>query len=185
MRVKCLLSAAVVALCLVASMPAASASTDPEPKSAVLAKQLVAAMAARQIESMAAVDPAEPNRIIAALSFPGVQLLVMSSEHKSADYLKLQIQKRQFRDVYDSLQHGVPASRLFFHDIGCDGFVPGEFIDLFYEGASKRTVFDGNFMAQSMTELEYAAQRKIAEEKYVHSLTALLEAIKSVPIATQ
>lgn len=184
MRVKCVLSAAVVALCLTASMPAARAFNDPEPKSAALAKQLVAAMAARQIEAMAAVDPADPTRIIAALSFPGVQLLVMSSEHKALDYLKLQIEKRQFRDVYDSLQYGPPASRLFFHDIGCDGFVPGEYVDLFYEGATTRTMFDGNFMAQSLTELEYAAKRRTAEEKYVHSLTVLLEAIKTVPIVT-
>lgn len=184
MRVKFMLSAAIVAYCLIASMPAARAFNDPEPKSAALAKQLVTAMSARQIEAMAAVDPAEPTRIIAALAFPGVQLLVMSSEHKSFDYLKLQIEKRQFRDVYDALQHGVPASRLFFHDIGCDGFLPGEYIDLFYEGASKRTMFDGNYMAQSLTEVEYAEKRKIAEEKYVHSLTVLLEAIKKVPIAT-
>lgn len=184
MRVKFMLSAAVVAFCLAGSTPAARTSNDPEPKSAVLAKQLVTAMAARHIEAMAAVDTADQNRVIAALAFPGVQLLVMSSEHKALDYLKLQIQKRQFRDVYDALQHGVPASRLFFHDIGCDGFAPGEYIDLFYEGASKRTMFDGNFMAQSLTELEYAEKRRIAEEKYVHSLTVLLEAIKAVPIAT-
>jgi hypothetical protein len=184
MRGKFMLSAAIVAFCVTASMPAARASEDPEPKSASLAKQLVTAMAARQIEAMAAVDPAEPTRIIAALSFPGVQLLVMSSEHKSFDYLKLQIEKRQFREVYDALQFGPPASRLFFHDIGCDGFVTGEYVDLYYEGASKRTMFDGNYMAQSMTELEYAEKRKTAEEKYVHSLNVLLEAIKKVPIAT-
>ena len=47
-----------------------------------------------------------------------------------------------------------------------------------------RTMFDGNFMAQSLTELEYAAKRRTAEEKYVHSLTVLLEAIKTVPIVT-
>jgi hypothetical protein len=184
MRVKVKLFAAVVAFCLVASMPAASAFNDPEPKSAALAKELVAAMAARQIESMAAVDTADPKRVVAALAFPGVQLLVMSSEHKALDYLKMQINKRQFRDVYDALQQGTPASRLFFHDIGCDGFVPGEYIDLFYEGASQRTMFDGNWMAQSLTEIEYAEKRKAAEEKYVHSLTVLLEAIKKVPIAT-
>jgi hypothetical protein len=56
MRLKVLTGAATVAICLVAlSTPAAAQESRPG-TSPVLVKQLVAAMAARQIDTIAAVD---------------------------------------------------------------------------------------------------------------------------------
>jgi hypothetical protein len=146
-------------------------------------KQLVAAMAARQVEVIAAPDPDEAGRLVGGL-IVGDQLMVMSSMHKATDYLQLQIEKKQFRDVYMSLQDGIAGTRLFFHDLGCDGFGNGDNLDIFYEGAKGRTILDGNWMAQGITELEYAAKARMAEEKYIHALNVLLEAVKKLPIIT-
>jgi hypothetical protein len=182
MRLEVLTGSLTVALCLVAlPTPAAARQTRPE-TSPVLVKQLVTMMAARQVDAVATVDPDEPGRLIGAL-IVGDQLMVISSRHKASEYLELQIGKRQFRDVYMSLQDGIAEGRLFFHDLGCDGFGSGD-LDIFYEGAKGRTLLDGNWLAQGITEPEYAEKRRGAEEKYVKALTALIEAARKLPIIT-
>lgn len=182
MRLKVLTGAATVAICLVAvSTPAAAQETRPA-TSPELVKQLVTVMAARQLDTMAAVDPEEAGRLLGALVV-GDQLMVISTRHKAAEYLELQIGKRQFREVYMSLQDGIAEGRLFFHDLGCDGFGTGD-LDIFYEGAKGRTILDGNWMAQGITETEYGEKRRIAEERYVKVLTALIDAVKKLPIIT-
>lgn len=183
MRVKVLFAAAMVTVSLVASSSIAAGQPAPSATSPVLVKQLVAAMAARQVDAIAAPDPDEPGRLLGAL-IAGDQLMVISSFHKATGYLEQQITKKQFRDVYMSLQDGTAEGRLFFHDLGCDGFGTGENLDIFYEGAKGRTILDGNWMAQGISELEYAEKRRVAEEKYVHTLTVLLEAVKKLPIIT-
>lgn len=181
MRVKALCLVLATAFCLAASTAAAQAVPSAgEPGSATLVKQLVTAMSAMKLEAIAAKDPTDPTRIIAALAFPGVQLLVMSSQHPSADYLNVQIGRKAFMGVYEALQHGVPESRLFFHDIGCDGFVPGDYVDIFYEGPNQRTMFNGNWEAQSLTAAAYAEKQKAAEAQYARALTVLLDAVKKM-----
>lgn len=182
MRLKVLTRAATVAICLVALSIPAAAQESRAGTSPVLVKQLVAAMAARQVDTLAAVDPEEPGRLLGALVV-GDQLMVISTRHKASEYLELQIAKRQFRDVYMSLQDGIADGRLFFHDLGCDGFGNGD-LDIFYEGAKGRTMLDGNWEAQGLTEIEYTEKRRAAEEKYVKALSALLEAAKKLPIIT-
>lgn len=183
MRLMVRIGAAMVAICLVAmSIPAAAQENGPA-KSPALVKQLVTAMAARQLDSIAAVDPEEPGRLIAGLVV-GDQMMVMSARHKASAYLEQQIAKKQFHDVYISLQDGIPASRIFFHDLGCDGFGADDTLDIFYEGLKARTMLDGNWMAQGLTEQEYADKARAAEEKYTRALIVLLEAVKKLPIIT-
>lgn len=178
MRVKVLFLVVTTAVCLVAPPVAAPATSEEAPRSAALVQQLVAAMETLKLDAIAAPDPQAAGRVVAALSFPGVQLLVMSAEHQSLPYLKGQIAKREYREVYEELHRGVPASRLFFHDMGCDGLGQGDSVDIFYEGPTQRTLFDGNWIAQSLTETGYAEKLKEAEAKYVHALTVLLDAAR-------
>ena len=46
--------------------------------------------------------------------------------------------------------------------------------------SSGRTLLDGNWEAQSLTEAAYAEKRNAAEEKYVHALTVLLDAARKL-----
>jgi hypothetical protein len=196
MRVKALFLVLATAFCLAAStataqmvplvgepvglpaMPVVAPAPVVMPESSILVKQLVTVMSALKLEAIAAKDPADPGRIIAALAFPDVQLLVVSSKHNSIDYLNMQLGKKEFREVYQALQQGVPASRMFFHDIGCDGLVSNDYVDIFYEGPTQRTMFDGNWAAQSLTEAAYLDKQKEAEAKYAYALSVLLEAVK-------
>ena len=173
----------VTAVCLSALASGPSLAAD-GPQSPDLAKRLVSAMTARQLDAIAAADPAEPGRYIAALAFPGVQLLVVSAPHPAAEYLKLQLTKRQFREVYGLLQNGVNVERFFFHDMGCDGLQPAaDIVDVLYEG-TKHTRFDGKWDVQSMSAEAYAQKVRQTDEQYARALTVLLEAVNRLPVPT-
>ena len=163
---------------------AGPAGAQTETKSAQLVKQLVSAMAARQLDAIAAPDPDEPGRFVAALAFPEVQLLAVSSRHQAADYITLQIGKKQFREVYGMLQEGPASTRLVVHDMGCDGIVPGG-VDIFYAGATEKMMFDGKWLEQSLTEAAYREKQNGADEKYSRILTVLLDAVKKIPVPTR
>jgi hypothetical protein len=176
---RALLSVACLALL------ASTATAQTEPGSVQLTKQLVSAMAARQLEAIAAPDPEEPGRFIAALAYPEVQMLVVSTRHRAADYINLQLSKKAFREVYVLLQDGTTSGRVVVHDMGCDGIIGGsENVDVFYD-AKDTTRFDGKWEAQGLTEAAYLAKVKTADEKYSRLLSVLLEAVKKVPVPTR
>jgi hypothetical protein len=172
-----------VGMCV--ALMSATPNAQTETKSAQLTKQLVSAMSARQLDAIAVADPDEPGRFIAALVYPEVQLMAVSARHKAADYLALQISKRQFQEVYLLLQQGAATSRFMMHDMGSDGLVPSnDNVDTFYEGASEKVMFDGKWEAQSLTEVAYVTKQKDADEKYSRMLTILLDAVKKIPVPT-
>lgn len=170
----------ILGLLLTLAAPALHAGS--ERTSPPLVRDLVAAMTARQIDAIAAPDPSEPGRFVAALVFPGVQLLLVSSRHQAAAALADQITKRQFRDVYVALQHGIADGRIFIHDMGCDGVRDdAEDVDVLYEGAGGRTIFDGGWEAQQLTEAAYVEKHQKADEHYARALNVLLEAVRRLP----
>jgi hypothetical protein len=73
-RVVC--CALVALICL---SPAVASAQDS--KSAPLAKQLAAALEEGKLDSIAAKDPSAPDAFVAALYFPGMQLLVISGKY--------------------------------------------------------------------------------------------------------
>lgn len=174
----------VLAIVVSLALGVGSAGAQTETQSAQLVKQLVSAMTARQLDAIAAPDPEEPGRFLAALVFPDVQLLVVSSRHRATDYITQQIGKKQFREVYGMLQDGAASTRLTVHDMGCDGIVGGN-VDIFYEGATEKMMFDGKWAEQSLTEAAYLLKQKDADQKYTRLLTVLLDAVKKIPIPTR
>ena len=174
----------VVAAAVCVALGTGAASAQTETKSAQLVKQLVSAMAVRQLDAIAAADPEEPGRFVAALAFPEVQLLAVSSRPRAADYIMQQIGKKQFREVYGMLQEGSAATRLVVHDMGCDGIVSGG-VDILYEGPTEKMMFDGKWLEQSLTEAAYLEKQKGADEKYSRMLTVLLDAVRKIPVPTR
>src|SRR5476649_1377985 len=86
-------SHALVALVL---LPAAAAASAQESKSAPLAKQLAAALDAAKMDSIAAPDPRAPDVFVAALYFPGMQLLVVSAKYTAPQLMTERLGKREF-----------------------------------------------------------------------------------------
>jgi hypothetical protein len=85
--------AAAVALSL------ATPALGQESKSAALAKQLVAALDAAKLDSVAAQDPSQPDGFVAALYIPGVQLLAVSTKYSVPVLLKAKLSKKAYRDI--------------------------------------------------------------------------------------
>jgi hypothetical protein len=171
-----LLTAAVVALSL--SSPAVAQ----ESKSAPLAKQLAAALDAAKLDCIAAKDPSAPDVFVAALYFPGVQLLVVSGRYSVPQLLNERLAKKEYRDTYLDLNGAaVPASKIFLEDPGADGLkAKREENQAFdsYEADGKRTMFDGDWKRQKVSEQDYMKTFADADARYTQILTALLAQLK-------
>jgi hypothetical protein len=57
-----------------------------------------------QSDAIAAADPEEPNRFVAALSYPKSQLLVVDALYPAPALLRQEIVDAKYRDVYLALQ---------------------------------------------------------------------------------
>lgn len=153
-----------------------------ESKSAAVAKELTAALDAAKLESIAAKDPSKPDVFFGALYFAGTQLLVVSAQYAAPLHMNETIAKKEYREVYlDLSSASVPASKVFIEDLGANGLVakPGD-NEAFdgYDAAGKRTVFDGDWRKQQLSEEEYRKAFSAADERYSQILTALLAQVK-------
>jgi hypothetical protein len=171
-----LLTAAVVALSL------SSSASAQESKSAPLAKQLAAALDAAKLDCIAAKDPSAPDVYVAALYFPGVQLLVVSGRYSVPQLLNERLAKKEYRDTYLDLNGAsIPSSKIFLEDPGADGLkAKREENQPFdsYEADGKRTMFDGDWKRQKVSEQDYMKTFADADARYTQILTALLAQLK-------
>jgi hypothetical protein len=166
--------AALLALCL-----AAPASAQ-ESKSAPLAKQLAAALDAGKLDSIAAKDPDSADIFHAALYFPGMQLLVVSGKYSVPQLLATRLMKKEYRDVYLDL-NGAGTAKLFIEDPGADGLKLKRESNQPFDQAElsgKRTMFDGDWKAQKLSEQDYSKAFAEADARYAQILTALLAQLK-------
>lgn len=153
-----------------------------EPKSAALARQLIAALDGAKLDSIAVRDPAAPEVFHAALYVSGAQLLVVSAKYPAPDYLVDRLAKKEYRDVYlDVNGAAVPNSKTFIQDSAADGLKAkngdSQAADV-YEVAGRETVFDGEPKKQKLSEQDYQKAFAEADDKYARILTALLSQIK-------
>ena len=168
----------VLAALLALSIAAPAAAQDS--KSAPLAKQLAAALDAAKLDSIAAKDPDSPEAFAAALYFPGMQLLVVSGKYSVPQLLTTRVANKEYRDVYLDL-NGAATGKVFIEDPGADGLkVKRENNQPFdqAEMSGKRTMFDGDWKAQKLSEQDYTKSFAAADERYAQILAALLAQLK-------
>ena len=148
-------------------------------ESARVAKQLAAALDAAKIDSIAAKDASRPGTYVAALYFPGTQLLVISAQYSAPALLDQKLLKKEYRDIYLDLYGApMPGTKVFIEDFGADGFKVKADADTApdgYETGGKRTAFDGDWKTQKLSEAEYQQTFTTASGAYSKMLTALLE----------
>ncbi|MGE5245816.1 MAG: hypothetical protein ACM3SQ_16455 [Betaproteobacteria bacterium] len=154
-----------------------------ESKSATIAKQVAAALDAGKLDSIAAKDPSQDGTYVAALYFPGAQLLVVSAKYSAPTLLDAKLQQKDFRDVYIDLNSAsIPETKILFEDLGADGLQakrngdnnPFDSVDM----AGKRVAFDGDWKAQKMSQEEYMKTYSTADQRYSDALSALLAQLK-------
>ena len=153
-----------------------------ESKSAPLAKQLAAALAAAKMDAVAAKAPSAPDEYVGALYLPGLQLLVVSAKYSAPQLLDAKLASKDYREVYIDLQSaGTLDSKMFIEDLGLDGLKPrredNQPADS-VEVRGKRTMFDGEWRKQQLSEAEYGKTFTSADERYAQMLSALLAQVK-------
>lgn len=170
---------ATVALCVGVLYHATVSAQGPP--SATLAPQLTALMASHKLGAVAAVEPNSPDRFVAAMVFPGVQLLVVSARHPAPAALQEQMAKKAYSEVYASLQQSaIQDSKLFIQDLDADGLraKPGAGVDVMIEHVVKQTMFDGHPSKQKLSEAAYAEMFNAADSTYSRLLTLLINELK-------
>lgn len=177
---KLLTRVACCSLALVCLAPAVAAAQ--ESKSAPLAKQLAAALDAGKLDSIAAKDPSAPDAFVAALYFPGMQLLVISGKYSVPQLLTDRVGRKEYRDVYLDLNGAsIADTKVFIEDPGADGIKAKRDDNQAFdqcEIAGKRTMFNSDWKTQKMSETDYLKTYSAADERYSEILAALLAQAK-------
>lgn len=171
---------AVAAAILVASFGIGVGAEDS--KSSAAAKELGAVLDRLKLDAIAAADPAEPGSFVAALYFPGAQLLVVSAKYSAPTLLTDKLAKKEYRDVYIDLNAAsVAGSKIFVMDTAADGLAPepqNGAADS-WEQANKTIAFDGDWRAAKLpSEEEYRKTFASADDRYARILTLLAEEAK-------
>ena len=165
------------------ALSAAAPVSAQDSKSAPLAKQLAAALDAGKLDSVAAKDPDAPDVFHAALYFPGLQLLVVSGKYSVPQLLGTRLTNKEYRDVYLDL-NGAATAKIFIEDPGADGLKAKRESNQAFDQAEmsgKRTMFDGDWKAQKISEQDYVKTFTAADERYAQILAALLAQVKKAP----
>lgn len=103
---------------LVLGAAAVAATSGPAVHSSDAASALVSLMKAQGLDAVAVQEPEDPERFVAAMLVPDVQLLVVAAESTAPDHLRTQLAQRQFRNAYSALFSGaVPETKMFFQDM--------------------------------------------------------------------
>ena len=173
-----LLSSAVAVLML---CPALAFAQAPASKSAPLATELVKLLDSMKLDSVAGSRSA--NEYVAAMYFPGSQLVVVNAKTTVPDRMKYLILQKSYKDLYVELNGAVDqASKTFISDLGANGLQfkreknqPFDTVD----AAGKSTPLDGDWRKAKISEQEYTKIYQAHDEAYSQMLQALIATLKS------
>jgi hypothetical protein len=171
----------VLILTLALGLPGAARAQDP--KSSDLARQLTQLLDSKKLDTVAVADATHPGTFIAAMYFPGTQLLVVSAQYSAPALLTELLARKDFRGVYVELSSAsVPASRLFVRDAYANGLMVKPSADQpadSVETAGKESTFDGAWKKAKMTEADYLKAFTDADAAYMRALQSLIAHLKS------
>src|SRR5687768_16044366 len=171
----------LVAGALLVATPLTPVGLAQESRSAGLAKELVALLQGRKLDSIAARSPAADDQFVAALYFPG-QLLVVSARHAAPPILNGKLARTEYRDVYIDLNAAsISESKVLISHLGADGLKSKREANQPFdtEHAHCNDIrSDGNWSADKMSEQDYTKRFVQAEESYAPALQVLIRALK-------
>lgn len=153
-----------------------------ESKSGPLAKELARLMDQGKLDSVAAREPGTPDRFVAALYFPGSELLVVSAKYTVPPLLNEKLIKKNYKDIYVELNSAsIPESKVFIEDLLADGLQPrretNQPFDT-YDTKGLTIQFDGEWKKQKFSEDDYMKHFGTADDAYAKILAALLAELK-------
>jgi hypothetical protein len=159
---------------------AAVAVVTSESASEPLARGLETVMREQTLDAIAANDPDQPDRFVAALLFPG-QLLAVSARYPAPALLLHQLSRRAYGEVYAALHGASIRETLFFvQDMGADGLQSeGDSVDVVYENVGEHVIFDGHPEKQKLSKSTYHEKFRKADARYSQVLKLLVDAVKN------
>ncbi len=172
---------AVIAVCLLFSLLGGVAAAQ-ESKTVALARELAQLLDQAKLDAIAAKDPAGQDSFVAALYYPGSQLLVVGAKYQVPVLLNEKISKKEYKEVYTDLNSAfVEGSKCFVMDIGADGLKAKkeesryDTCDIGDKGYS----FDGEWKKQKFAnEEDYQKAYTESEARYARMLTVLIAQAK-------
>jgi len=153
-------------------------------KSAPLAQALSKQLDQSKLQYIAARDPSEEGRYVAAMHLAGVQIFVISAKYAAPELLREKLITGKYQDIYvDLTSASERASRVMIEDLKGNGLTRTKAkeppFDV-YETGGKRIVFDFDWRKQKLTEEEFYKTLETADTLYARILELLLaEAKKS------
>jgi hypothetical protein len=152
--------------------------------SAPVAANLVQELTKRNVTTVAVKDPDQPGGYVAAMYFPGVQLLTIAARSTGPAYLDQLLHDKRYDEVYASLNGASETSgKLFVQDLHADGLKPqradGGGYDIAYQDDNKTVILDGDWKKQKLTEASYQQQYRQLEERYDRLLSVLLRRLQA------
>jgi hypothetical protein len=164
------------------AMMTAMASAAEESRSAAPAAALKTSLDRLKLEAIAARDPEDPGRYIAALYVPGSQLLVVSAPYPAPAALDKKIGDGRYMDAYLDMQSVADHKGHFFVvDMNADGLTrvcgPEQAFDSTTVESATPIAFDGNWKAQKLSQDDYDAAFRTNDDRYARMLGVLSAAL--------
>lgn len=162
-------------------VPGAASAQDV--KSPDLARQFAQLLDQKKLDAVALPDSQTPGAFVAALYFPGTQLLVVSATYSAPTLLTELLARKDYRAVYAELvSASVAGSKLFVMDAYADGLAvkpsgsnPPDSVET---GAASAT-FDGGWKKAKITEADYLKSFADADAAYARALQVLINHVKA------
>jgi hypothetical protein len=176
----CLL--APVALLALVATPGSPPLADQESKTGPLAQELTTLLASQRRDAVAARLGSE--EFVAALYFPGTQLLVIKAKYAAPALLFEKIVSKNYKDAYlDLATASVPDTKIMIEDMKSDGLRvarsnKNDPFDIVTSGTKAAVQFDGEYKKRKMSEADYLKAFSDADAAYERMLTALVAELK-------
>jgi hypothetical protein len=153
-------------------------------KSAGPAGQVMKALEQAKLTYLAAKDPTEASRYVAAMRLGADQLFVVSAEYAQPALMNEHLLNHDYQWAYQELNSASKRDgRLFVQDLGTPGLRESrqkhEAFDVVYESAVHRTAFDGDWKAQQLTRDTYEATFDRVDASYAHALDSLVTTLST------
>ena len=148
-----------------------------------LSAVLAAAGGATGPRFIAAEDPADANRFVAAMLLPDLQLMLVSASYKAPVLLRERVLTRKYQDAYQDLQAAsVPEGKIVIEDLLANGLAPKPLKGQGPDAATiagKTITFDGQWRKAKLTESDYSTAFATAEKEYTRLLGLLIAQAKA------
>lgn len=165
------------------SAPAVAQST-----SSAAVQELTSLLDRGKLDSIAARMPGTEDTFVAALYFPGQQVIVVSGRYAAPRLLREKILSQRYRDAYLDLYGASDvATRQIVEDLRADGLRStrgkNEPFDVYTRPGRKPLSFDGRWKPQQLSEEAYMDAFRQADAAYAKMVGALVAALEGTPEA--